>query len=72
MRNLPDASVDAVVTDPPYYRVKDEDWDRQWDDPSAFLAWLNQVAEQWQRVLKPNGSLYCLSLIHISEPTRQP
>jgi adenine-specific DNA-methyltransferase len=61
MRNLPDASVDAVVTDPPYYRVKDEDWDRQWDDPSAFLAWLNQVAEQWQRVLKPNGSLYCFA-----------
>jgi adenine-specific DNA-methyltransferase len=61
MRTMPDASVDAVVTDPPYYRVKDEDWDRQWDDPAAFLAWLDQVAEQWQRVLKPNGSLYCFA-----------
>ena len=61
MRTLPDCSVDAVVTDPPYYRVKDEDWDRQWDDPAAFLAWLDQVAEQWQRVLKPNGSLYCFA-----------
>ena len=61
MRSLPDASVDAVVTDPPYYRVKDEDWDRQWDDPAAFLAWLDQVAEQWQRVLKPDGSLYCFA-----------
>ena len=61
LRTLPDASVDAVVTDPPYYRVKDEDWDRQWNDPAAFLAWLDQVAEQWQRVLKPNGSLYCFA-----------
>jgi adenine-specific DNA-methyltransferase len=61
MRTMPDASVDAVVTDPPYYRVKDEDWDRQWDDPAAFLAWLDQVAEQWQRVLRPNGSLYCFA-----------
>jgi adenine-specific DNA-methyltransferase len=61
MRTLSDCSVDAVVTDPPYYRVKDEDWDRQWDDPAAFLAWLDQVAEQWQRVLKPNGSLYCFA-----------
>lgn len=61
MRSLPEASVDAVVTDPPYYRVKDEDWDRQWDDPAAFLSWLDQVAEQWQRVLKPNGSLYCFA-----------
>jgi len=41
--------------------VKDEDWDRQWDNPAAFLAWLDQVAEQWQRLLKPNGSLYCFA-----------
>jgi site-specific DNA-methyltransferase (adenine-specific) len=61
LRTMPDNSVDAVVTDPPYYRVKDEDWDRQWDNPEAFLAWLDQVAEQWQRVLKPNGSLYCFA-----------
>ena len=61
LRTLPSASVDAVVTDPPYYRVKDQDWDRQWDDPAAFLAWLDQVAEQWHRVLKPNGSLYCFA-----------
>jgi site-specific DNA-methyltransferase (adenine-specific) len=61
MKTLPDCSVDAVVTDPPYYRVKDEEWDRQWDDPAAFLTWLDQVAEQWQRVLKPNGSLYCFA-----------
>ena len=61
LRTLPDCSVDAVVTDPPYYRVKGEDWDRQWDNPEAFLAWLDQVAEEWQRVLKPNGSLYCFA-----------
>jgi site-specific DNA-methyltransferase (adenine-specific) len=61
LRTMPDNSVDAVVTDPPYYLVKDEDWDRQWDNPEAFLAWLDQVAEQWQRVLKPNGSLYCFA-----------
>ena len=61
MRAMPDCSVDAVVTDPPYFRVKDEDWDRQWDNPAAFLAWLDQVAEQWQRLLKPNGSLYCFA-----------
>ena len=61
LRTLPAASVDAVVTDPPYYRVKNEEWDRQWDDPAAFLAWLDQVAEQWQRLLRPNGSLYCFA-----------
>ena len=61
MRGMPDNSVDAVVTDPPYFRVKGDAWDRQWDKPTQFLAWLDQIAEQWQRLLKPNGSLYCFA-----------
>lgn len=55
---LPPASVDLIVTDPPYFRVKDEPWDRQWDTPEGFLAWVGQLCEAWRRVLKPNGSLY--------------
>lgn len=58
MRGMADKSVDAVVTDPPYFRVKDEPWDRQWDTRDGFLAWMGQLCEQWQRILKPNGSLY--------------
>ena len=54
-------SVDAIVTDPPYFKVKGEAWDRQWDKPTQFLAWLDQIAEQWQRILRPNGSLYCFA-----------
>jgi len=58
MRALPDRSVDLIATDPPYYKVKGEAWDRQWDTPAAFLAWFDLIAEQWQRILRPNGSLY--------------
>jgi adenine-specific DNA-methyltransferase len=47
-----------VLTDPPYFRVKNETWDRQWDNPAGFLAWLDRVVEQFARVMKPNGSLY--------------
>jgi adenine-specific DNA-methyltransferase len=54
----PAASVDLIVTDPPYFRVKDEPWDRAWDSPDAFLAWLGGLLEEWRRILKPNGSLY--------------
>lgn len=55
---LPDNSVDLVLTDPPYFKVKGDAWDRQWDKPSHFLLWLDAVVEQLARVLKPNGSLY--------------
>ena len=61
MRGMPDNSVDLILTDPPYFKVKDEPWDRAWAKPEGFLAWLGEVAEQWQRVLKPNGSLYCFA-----------
>ncbi len=61
MRAMPDNSVDLIATDPPYFRVKNEEWDRQWESPDKFIAWIGELAEQWQRVLRPNGSLYCFA-----------
>ena len=61
LRGMPDNSVDAIVTDPPYFKVKNLAWDRQWDKPQAFLAWMGELCAEWQRVLKPNGSLYCFA-----------
>ncbi len=56
--SIPDNSVDLIVTDPPYFKVKSHAWDNQWDDVTAFLAWLDDVLLEFWRVLKPNGSLY--------------
>lgn len=58
LRSLPDASVHLIATDPPYFRVKGEPWDRAWDDADAFLAWVGDLCAEWRRVLTPNGSLY--------------
>lgn len=55
---LPDNSVDLILTDPPYFKVKGDAWDRQWETPALFLKWLDRVLEQFARVLRPNGSLY--------------
>ena len=48
VRTLPDASVDVVITDPPYGDTSCA-WDRQVD------GWLTDLP----RVLKPSGSLWC-------------
>jgi len=61
MRALPDNSIDLIATDPPFFKVKGEAWDRQWDNPQKFLAWIGQLCDEWQRLLKPNGSLYCFA-----------
>ena len=58
LQTLPSSSVDLIATDPPYFKVKKEAWDRAWDKPEAFLAWLDTILAEFQRVLKPNGSLY--------------
>jgi len=61
LKTLDANSVDAIVTDPPYFRVKADAWDRQWDKPAGFLRWLRVIRDEWHRVLKPNGSLYCFA-----------
>lgn len=50
--------VDAVVTDPPYYRVKGDYWDNEWDKPGEFLDWMGGVVDDLSNILPSNGSLY--------------
>jgi len=58
MKGMAANSVDAIITDPPYFRVKGEEWDRQWDTPERFIAWIGDLCAEFVRILKPNGSLY--------------
>jgi site-specific DNA-methyltransferase (adenine-specific) len=58
---LPAASVQLILVDPPYMDVKTEAWDRQWPTRDAYLNWLMALAKAWQRLLTPNGSLYCFA-----------
>ena len=58
LSTLADSSIDLILTDPPYFRVKDLPWDRQWNTATGYLEWLDRVLVEFYRVLKPNGSLY--------------
>ena len=58
MPELPDNVADLILTDPPYYKVKGEAWDRQWENPAKYLEWLGRILAEYYRLLKPNGSLY--------------
>ncbi|WP_288242817.1 site-specific DNA-methyltransferase [uncultured Bacteroides sp.] len=47
IKRLPDASIDCILTDPPYLYLKGQKLDRPFDEQSLFL--------EFARVLKPTG-----------------
>jgi site-specific DNA-methyltransferase (adenine-specific) len=58
LRTIPEASVDAVVTSPPYnlkkpYSVHDDNMPE-----AVYLAWMGEVACELRRVLKPGGHVF--------------
>ena len=53
MKALPDNSVDAVVTDPPYNIGKAE-----WDKIPDYVEWCGKWILESQRILKDTGSFY--------------
>jgi site-specific DNA-methyltransferase (adenine-specific) len=58
---LPDASVDTVVTSPPYFRLRNYQRDAQIGLESHVDDWVNElllVARGLKRALKPTGSLW--------------
>lgn len=63
---LPDASVDLIVTSPPYWGLRSytdggEHYGNQIGDeatPQAYIANLVDCVREWLRVLKPTGSLF--------------
>lgn len=61
LRELPDASVDCVITSPPYFAMRDYGHDQQLGAEAHVDAWAAEVAavcaELW-RVLTPTGALW--------------
>lgn len=61
LRQLPPASVDCVITSPPYFAVRDYDHDEQLGHEPDIDAWaerLRAVCHDLARVLQPAGALW--------------
>lgn len=56
LRTLPDASVDAVVTDPPSgIAFMALTWDTDKGGRDAWIAWLSEIMRECYRVMKPGA-----------------
>ena len=58
LRTLEDKSVDAVIIDPPYYRVVNDKWDSQWATFEEYLDWCEEWLIELKRVAKYGASLW--------------
>ena len=53
MQDIPDKSVDLILTDPPYNIGK-----AKWDKIPNYIEWCGKWFKQCERLLKDNGSFY--------------
>ena len=57
LKDIPDKSVDLVLTDPPYNIKKVKEWD-SWKTKEQYINFMGGIFLECQRVLKDNGTMY--------------
>lgn len=55
---LDERTVDCVILDPPYFKVVNEKWDKQWKSIEDYLSWMENIIEKISRVSKHNCSFW--------------
>lgn len=53
-----DTTADVLLTDPPYFKVKQDEWDNQWDKASEFLGWMGEWLDLTKPLLAPHASVW--------------
>lgn len=53
-----DIKADVLLTDPPYFKVKQEEWDNQWDKAPEFLGWMGDFLDRAKPLLTPQASVW--------------
>lgn len=61
LKLFPAQSISLILTDPPYHSTNKRNiyGDTLFKKDSAYLKWMSEFAEEWRRILKPNGSFFC-------------
>ncbi len=53
-----DCSIDLAILDPPYWRVVNEKWDRQWKTEEDYVCWVSQWSAELFKKMRYGGSIY--------------
>ncbi len=70
MREMPDKSVDAIVTDPPAgIAFMGKEWDKDKGGRDQWIAWMQEVSTECLKVIKPGGHALVWSIPRTSHWT---
>jgi adenine-specific DNA-methyltransferase len=60
LKSIPSNSISLILTDPPYHSTKKDNItnDKAFKTDEDFLGWMKLYADEWKRILKPNGSMF--------------
>lgn len=61
MKQIPNSSVDCVITSPPYWKLLDYGWQGQWGSEPTYEQFLDnlwQMMDEIKRILKENGTVW--------------
>lgn len=61
LKNIPDASISLILTDPPYHSTKKKNifGDTSFSEDKEYISWMDKYFHEWRRIIKPNGSVFC-------------
>ena len=61
LKKIPDHSIALILTVPPYHSTKKRNiiGDTSFSKDSEYIDWMKKYAQEWKRVLKHNGSIFC-------------
>jgi site-specific DNA-methyltransferase (adenine-specific) len=73
LAEIPDDCISLIVTDPPYHSTKKANitGDRDFQHDDEYLDWMARYAQEWHRILRPNGSLYVFCATEMSARLEQ-
>jgi adenine-specific DNA-methyltransferase len=66
-----DVTADALLTDPPYFKVKQDEWDNQWRKAAEFLAWMGDFLDAAKPLLAPHGSVWVFASPVMTNPVER-
>ncbi len=70
LQKLPDSAVQAIIADPPYFNVlENEAWDTQWETAADYLAWCEAWVRESMRALRDDGLAFIFGQLGKREHT---